>query len=256
MGPYGAWLAAGALLLGAGTYSETSWQGVRQAVPEIGRKDIEPSLGQGVLLGILGGLRTVVADATWIRSYVFWEKRDRAGCEALMRTACALDPRARFFWENAGYAVGYDFAHWEIRRRGGYAKVPQDIQDGIFRRYAQLGLAVFEDGVAHTGGNPGILISAGQLAEIKLKDNLLASAYYRRATQAKNSPWFAYFMCARTLWEAGRKQEAYDWYRGEWLSKLSKESDGSPDDLEKLRFMEDELKVPLLRRIPRQAWEK
>jgi hypothetical protein len=225
-------------------------------VPEISRKDLEPTLGQGVLLGILGGLRTVVADATWLRSYVFWEKRDRAGCEALMKTACALDPRSRFFWENTGYAVGYDFAHWEIRRRGGYAKVAPDIQEGIFRRYAQLGLAVFEDGVEHTGGNSGILISAGQLAEIKLKDNLLAAAYYRRATQAKTVPWFAYFMCARTMWEAGQKKEAYAWYSAQWLGKLKKEEDGAPDDLERLRFMEDELKVPVQLRIPRQSWEK
>jgi hypothetical protein len=256
MHPVSPWVVASLLLLGAGTYSETSWKGVRQAVPEISRKDLEPTLGQGVLLGILGGLRTVVADATWLRSYVFWEKRDRAGCEALMKTACALDPRSRFFWENTGYAVGYDFAHWEIRRRGGYAKVAPDIQEGIFRRYAQLGLAIFEDGVEHTGGNSGILISAGQLAEIKLKDNLLAAAYYRRATQAKTVPWFAYFMCARTMWEAGQKKEAYEWYRTQWLGKLKKDEDGAPDDLDRLRFMEDELKVPVQLRIPRQTWEK
>ena len=52
------WLVAGLILLGAGSYSETSWRGVRQAVPEIGRKDIEPTLGQGVLLGVLGGKAT------------------------------------------------------------------------------------------------------------------------------------------------------------------------------------------------------
>ena len=69
-------------------------------------------------------------------------------------------------------------------------------------------------------------------------------------------PWFAYFMCARTMWEAGQKQEAYTWYRTQWLAKLHKEEDGAPDDLERLRFMEDELKVPLLQRIPKQAWEK
>ncbi|GBL28003.1 hypothetical protein EMGBS8_19510 [Verrucomicrobiota bacterium] len=81
MHPVSPWVVASLLLLGAGTYSETSWKGVRQAVPEISRKDLEPTLGQGVLLGILGGLRTVVADATWLRSYVFWEKRDRAAAK-------------------------------------------------------------------------------------------------------------------------------------------------------------------------------
>ena len=117
-------------------------------------------------------------------------------------------------------------------------------------------MAIFEDGVEHTGGNSGILISAGQLAEIKLKDNLLAAAYYRRATQAKTVPWFAYFMCARTMWEAGQKKEAYAWYSAQWMGKLKKEEDGAPDDLERLRFMEDELKVPVQLRIPRQTWEK
>ena len=58
------------------------------------------------------------------------------------------------------------------------------------------------------------------------------------------------------MWEAGQKQEAYAWYSAQWLTKLKKEEDGAPDDLERLRFMEDELKVPMLQRIPRQPWEK
>ena len=49
MHPVSPWVVASLLLLGAGTYSETSWKGVRQAVPEISRKDLEPTLGQGVL---------------------------------------------------------------------------------------------------------------------------------------------------------------------------------------------------------------
>ena len=109
---------------------------------------------------------------------------------------------------------------------------------------------------AHTGGNPGILISAGQLAEIKLKDNLLASSYYLRATQAKNVPWFAYWMCARTRWEAGERAVTYLWYRDQWVRVLSRESDGAPDDLAHLRFMENELQVPVLQRIPKQSWEQ
>ena len=240
----------------AGCFAENSWRLVRTSIPEMGRKEIEPTLGQGVLLGILGGLRTVIADGTWLRSYVAWEKRDRAACEGLMRTACALDPRARYFWENTGYVMGYDMAHWEIRRRGGYAKVSQEIQDGLFKSYARKGLEVFEDGAKHTGGNPGILISAGQMAEIKLKDNLLAASYYKRATESANAPWFSYFLCARALWEGGQKKESYAWYRKQWLEKLKGVGDGSPDDLEHLRYMEAELTLPVLQRIPRQTWEK
>lgn len=136
------WLCAFVALFAAGTMAEHAWRGVRPHIPEIGRKELEPTLGQGVLLGILGGLRTVVADLTWIRSYVLWERRDRAGCEALMRAACALDPHSRYFWENAGYAVGFDLAHWEIRRRGGYAKVPAETQERLFHAYARRGIEI------------------------------------------------------------------------------------------------------------------
>lgn len=240
----------------AGSFAEASWRLVRVSIPEMGRKEIEPTLGQGVLLGVLGGLRTVIADGTWLRSYVAWEKRDRAGCESLMRTACALDPRARYFWENTGYVMGYDMAHWEIRRRGGYARVSKEIQDDLFKQYARKGLAVLEEGAQQTGGNAGILISAGQLAETKLKDMKLAAAYYQRATESVNVPWFAYFLCARAQWEAGQKNEAYTWYRQQWLEKLKGVGDNSPDDLERLRFMESELNIPLLKRIPKQLWEK
>lgn len=253
---YGKWLIVIGGLWFAGVIAQLSWEKVRVSIPEMGKKEIEPSLGQGVLLGILGGFRTVVADGSWIRSYVLWEKRDRAGCEALMRTACVLDPRARFFWENTGYVIGYDMAHWEIRKRGGYFKVSPEIQDDLFKKYARYGLNVFEEGVKYTGGNVGILISAGQLAEIKMKDYTLASSYYKRASENKNAPWFVYFMCARTLWESGQTQAAYDWYRAVWISKLAQADDHSPDDLEHIRFMEDELKVPLLQRIARQPWEK
>jgi hypothetical protein len=173
-----------------------------------------------------------------------------------MRTSCLLDPRARFFWENTGYVIGYDMAHWEIRKRGGYAKVSAEIQDDLFKKYGRHGINVLEEGVKYTGGNVGILISAGQMSELKLKDFSLAADYYKRASESKNAPWFVHFMCARALWESGQTKAAYDWYREVWQKKLSNEDDHAPDDLEHLRFMEDQLNLTILQRIPRQSWEK
>ncbi|MEY4307551.1 MAG: hypothetical protein RJA95_919, partial [Verrucomicrobiota bacterium] len=178
------WLLVGLLVLGAGALAESSWRRVRTGIPEIGRKELEPSLGQGVLLGVLGGLRTVVADIAWIRSYVFWERRDRAGCEALMRSACALDPHARYFWENAGLRIGLDMAHWEIRRRGGYAKVPAETQQRLFQQYGRRGLDVLEEGMGYARNRTALLLAAGFLAEGKLKDVGLAANYYRQAAEA------------------------------------------------------------------------
>ena len=250
------WLLVGVLILIAGALAESSWRRVRPSIPEIGRKELEPTLGQGVLLGVLGGLRTVVADFAWIRSYVFWERRDRPGCEAFMRTACTLDPHARYFWENAGLRIGLDMAHWEIRRRGGYAKVPTETQERLFRQYGRRGVDVLEEGMAHARHRTALLVAAGFLAEGKLKDFTLAANYYRQAADAADAPWYAARFCADFDWNAGLKLEAYRWYRDYWLTRMRPRMDGSPDDLARLREMEKELKISLLERIPRQSWER
>jgi len=250
------WLLVGVLILIAGALAESSWRRVRPSIPEIGRKELEPTLGQGVLLGVLGGLRTVVADFAWIRSYVFWERRDRPGCEAFMRTACTLDPHARYFWENAGLRIGLDMAHWEIRRRGGYAKVPTETQERLFRQYGRRGVDVLEEGMAHARHRTALLLAAGFLAEGKLKDFTLAANYYRQAADAADAPWYAARFCADFDWNVGRKLEAYRWYRDYWLTRMRPRMDGSPDDLARLREMEKELKISLLERIPRQSWER
>ena len=250
------WLVVGVLILEAGSLAESSWRRVRPSIPEIGRKELEPTIGQGVLLGVLGGLRTVVADVAWIRSYVFWERRDRPGCEALMRTACTLDPHARYFWENAGLRIGLDMAHWEIRRRGGYTKVPAEIQDRLFRQYARRGIDVIEEGLGHARNRTSLLLAAGFLAEGKLKDLRLAADYYRQAAEAPDAPWFAARISADFDWGAGRKAEAYRWYRNYWETRMRSKEDGFPEDLIRLRVMETELRIGILQRVPRQSWER
>ncbi|MEY3393044.1 MAG: hypothetical protein RLZZ322_1893 [Verrucomicrobiota bacterium] len=250
------WIAPAVLLLAAGTCAEISWRAVRPAIPEIGRKELEPTLGQGVLLGVLGGLRTVVADLTWIRSYVLWERKDRPGCETLMRAACALDPHSRYFWENSAYAIGFDMAHWDIRRRGGYDKVPAETQRRLFHAYARKGIALLEDGMGHAKVTTPLLLTAAQLAELKLQDHPLAIAYYRRAAEAPDGPWFAARICAQVMWEAGRQEEAYRWFRDYWTQRMRGREDGFPDDLQRLRTMEESLRITPGRRIERQAWER
>lgn len=250
------WVASVALILAAGGFAGASWRSVRPSIPEIGRKDLEPTLGQGVLLGVLGGLRTLVADLTWIRSYVLWERKERAGCEALMRAACALDPYSRYFWEHTGYVVGFDLAHWEIRRRGGYDKVPAEIQERLFKSYARRGIEILEEGSVRSRVSTPLLLVIAQLAEIKLKDHSLSARYYRQAAEAPDAPWYAARICAQVMWEDGRRAEAYRWFRQYWTSRMLPHGDGFPDDLSQLRTMEEVLRIKAADRIPRPDWER
>ena len=65
-----------------------------------------------------------------------------------------------------GLRIGLDMAHWEIRRRGGYAKVPAETQERLFRQYGRLGLDVLEEGLGHARNRTSLLLAAGFLAAL------------------------------------------------------------------------------------------
>lgn len=255
MGARLAMLALLALALGAGEAAERAWARARTAVPELRRADLELTAGQGALLGVLGGFRPLLADLTWIRAYVKWERRDR-GCEALLRLACLLDPHATAFWENRANMVGLDMAHWEIRARGGYLKVAPADQQAAFRRFARKALDGLEEGVPVARRPSALLVLGGYLAETKLAEPLLAAAYYRRAHEAPPAPWYCPYFVGRLLNDAGRPREAYAYLREVWQRELSSQRDGSPTELAFLRRLESELRLPPALRIPRQDWEQ
>jgi hypothetical protein len=248
-------LLATLLLLGAGEASDHAWSRARRAVPELRRADLELTAGQGALLGVLGGFRPLLADLTWIRAYVKWERRDR-GCEALLRLACLLDPHATTFWENRGNMVGLDMAHWEIRARGGYHKVPESEQQASFRRFARKAIEGLEEGVPVARRPSSLLVLGGYLAETKLADPVLAADFYRRAHESPPAPWYCAYFVGRLLRDAGKPREAYAYLRPVWQRELSLQRDGSPTELGFLRGLEVELKLPPSLRIPRQDWEQ
>jgi len=243
-----------AAVLAAGELGDRGWQSARRAIPELRRADLDLPVGEGAVLGLLGGFRPLLADLAWIRAYVKWERRDR-GCEALLRLACLLDPHATAFWEARVNMVGLDMAHWEIRARGGYLKVTEADQQRAFERYARKALEAVEEGVPLSRKPAALLVLGGYLAETKARDPALGAEYYRRAHENPPAPWYAPFFAARLLRDAGKPREAYQYLRPIWTETLGKERDGSPRELEFLRDLEAELRLPPALRIPRQEWE-
>ncbi len=237
----------------AGECSSRAWSLARKAVPELRRADLELTAGQGAALGLLGGFRPLIADLTWIRGYILWERKDR-GSEAHLRVACLLSPQSNTFWGQRANMVGLDMAHWEVRARGG-RNVPVPIQETIFKRYAQKALDGIEEGVPVVR-NPGSLLAlGGYLAETKLKDPLIGADYYLRSYRKAPFPWYAPYFHARLLKDGGKVREAYVFLRPVWEKELSKKPDGSPLELDFLRELERTLGVPMKERIPTQTFE-
>ncbi|MDR2980877.1 MAG: hypothetical protein LBV12_01375 [Puniceicoccales bacterium] len=207
------------------------WQRTHQ--PAFRSEELKGIVGQGVLLGMFGGLRSIMADMSWVRAYSYWEKRDRAGSESMMRLAIILDPGNIYFWINAANIIGYDQAHWEIAAReyGGRIKVQDSVKQTLYREYAENALKLLDDCIARFPDDSRAYIYAAQLTRNKLNNIPMEAEYYRRAAECKNRVWFAGRIYAMILGEdMGKPEEALEWYRDYYRRILAdKRYENRPD---------------------------
>ncbi|MGE9294458.1 MAG: tetratricopeptide repeat protein [Puniceicoccales bacterium] len=234
-----------------------AWGDVRSLQPELNLKGVEGALGQGLVVGLLGGFRTIIADMVFIRANVYWEKKDRAKTEALINLTTSIDPRPMFFWVNGARIMAYDIPIWRIREAGGLDTVPKSIQTQIYQEQAQRGLDLMDKAAEYFPGNHKIPLEKAQIYNNKLNDKEKAAEYFLKAYETEGGPYFAARIHAELLRQLDRKEEAYNFYR-----KLYAEL---PDDdpmankpviLERIRELEKELDTPALQRLPAQPQEK
>ena len=189
------------------------WQVVHQ--PAFQAESLEGVLGQGALLGVFGGFRVIMADFAWLRSYVSWEKCERAGCETFMRVALALDPGNALFWLDGGYITAFDMPHWEVRVReaGGRLKLDAVVVRQIKGEYARRGLALLSAGAArHPARAAEFWERCAMVCLNLLGDTARAAEFYRQAAECENPKWYASLVYVNLLaLELGRKEEARRW---------------------------------------------
>lgn len=203
---------AAALLFCAGTLTaplnEAARAGTRERSDAPDWAALERSAGSGAALGVLGGFRTVIADVAWLRAFHFWEKRDPASCLKFAEIAMTLAPDQTFFLENAANFVAFDFPVWEIRRRGGFQRVSESVQNEIQKRAMNAALRMLDEaGTSSAAGDPQIFLLAAHITLMKTElifgrpDYKKAAAYYRRACGLAGAPRFAFAAYARIVSE-------------------------------------------------------
>ncbi|MGB0743475.1 MAG: tetratricopeptide repeat protein [Opitutales bacterium] len=222
-----------------------SWKRVKSGQPELNLAGMESALGQGIILGMLGGFRAVMADFLWIQTNSVWESRDRAKLDTMVRLVTSIDPRPQFFWVNAARMIAYDVPHWRIREEGGYAKVPQQRQDEIDLEQAEQAFALIKRAQEFHPDNPQLYLEIGQIYMNRLEDPAKAAPWFLRASELPGAPFFAARIYAELLRRQGKDAEAYV-----FLTDLFRRL---PDDnpyaqkgiiLERIRVLEDTLSIP------------
>ena len=225
------------------------WKRVKARQPEMNLHEIEGALGQGLVVGVLGGFRAIIADFLWIRTNTVWEKRDRVKLDTMIRLVTTIDPRPNFFWINGARMIAYDVPNWRIREEGGYLEVPESRQQQINREQSGQAFALLETARKFHPEKARFYLETAQIYLNRLKDNRKAAEWFLLASKKQDAPYYAARIYGELLQREGKNTEAY-----EFLKKLYRELPDEPLAqkpviLDRIREVEVVLKVPFWQRF-------
>ncbi len=226
-----------------------AWKVVKAGQPEMNLEAIEGALGQGLVVGVLGGYRAILADFLWIRTNTIWERRDRVKLDAMIRLVTTLDPRPDFFWINGSRMIAYDVPNWRIREEGGYQAVPESRQRAIDLDQAKQAFELLDQALEFHPDKAKLYLEKGQIYLNRLKDDANAADWFLKASKKKDAPYYAARIYAELLRKQGKDEEAYA-----FLKNLHNELPNVPYAqkniiLERVRELEESLKVPFWERF-------
>lgn len=237
-----------------------SWQEIESRQPELELADLEGGLGQGMMLGLFGGFRTLMADVVFIAAYLSWEERDRGRTETLQRLATTIDPQVWYFWQSGAQVMAYDFPHWRYDLYGGAHRINRAQKERIDREEAKRALAYLEEAERYFPGGYEIPLEKGRIHLFKRNDREQAAPLFLEAWQ-RGGPDYLGRIYAENLEGMGRLREAYDFLTQTYYPTLPPFDPAQNEynraiALERLRELEDDLEMPPAERFPSPDWEE
>lgn len=225
-----------------------AWETVKSGQPEMNLEEIEGALGQGLVVGVLGGFRAILADFLWIRTNTIWERRDRAKLDAMVRLVTTLDPRPEFFWINGSRMIGYDVPHWRIAEEGGYQDVSESRQRAIDLDQADQAFDLLDKALEFHPGRSKFYMEKGNIYLNRLKDDANAAIWFLKASQQDDAPYFIARIYAQLLRKQSLDTEAYAFLKDLYVELPDVPYAQKNIILERIRNLENDLKIP--------SWER
>ncbi len=228
------------------------WEKVRAAQPELSLLDLKDGLGQGMLLGVFGGFRSLIADFVWISGNGDWEKRDRAKTETMIHLALTLDPTNSFFWRNGARILAYDIPVWRLRDE---MKLNPDDRENPMVKQVRLeqcarAFELLDKTITREPNNPWPYTEKAQIYNLVLKDTENAAIWFGKASALPRAPYFAGRIRAELLVKMGKVREAYDCLLHFYNDLPTNDPYAARDFVyDRLRELEDELKLPQSERM-------
>jgi tetratricopeptide (TPR) repeat protein len=213
-------------------------------------RQLRDQLGQGLTIGVLSGMRSVVADFVWLEVTIAWENQEWFRMGGLINLCTALQPRFVTFW---------DIGAWQLAWNASVAatkdlSLPNPLRREKASRYwIDQGLVIYKRGIENNPESWRLWADTGLLYQQRLGDYATAAYYYGEAVKRPNCPTFYERFPAVMYGFAGDDWAAYEAWKALW-ERLTPAQRAEPrhrsDKIEQeIRRLEQKLSIPKQKRV-------
>jgi len=214
-------------------------------------RQMRDELGQGLTIGILSGMRSVVADLIWeINMSIAWQNQEWFRMGGYINLCTSLQPRAPVFWDMGG---------WHLAWNASVAASINPKEPNELRRmkatlfWIEKGKEIYLRGIENNPTYWRLYSDTAQLYSQRLHDFRAAAPYYQRASELPNAPVYLERFSAIMYGMAGDNETAYAAWKALW-NRLTPEQramkEHASDKIESnIRLLEQKLSIPKEKRV-------
>jgi hypothetical protein len=213
---------------------------------------LRDDLGQGLTIGVLSGMRSVVADLVWLQVTTAWEKEEWFRMGGLINLCTALQPRAPIFWDMGGWQLAWNASVAAMNDKN----EPNDLRRIKNSRFwIEKGKDIYERGIQNNPQYWRLWNGMAMLYDQRLKDYRKAAYYYEQASQRPNAPAYLERAPAEMFdqYHANDDQAAYEEWKKLW-ERLTPAQRGQKEHWKEkiednIRRLEEKLSIPKQKRV-------
>ena len=208
---------------------------------------LRDQLSQGLAIGVLSGMSSIVADFIWLNQTAAWMNQDWWKMGAYINVCTALQPRAAVFWSMGG---------WHLAWNASIATMQDPAQPNPLRRlkasrfWVDRGLEIYLRGIENNPPDWMLWRDTALLYDQRLHDYRTAAYYYQKASEMPNAMTYLERFPAR-MYDARHANDPaseYAEWRKLWLrltpeQKLQK-AHAAGDIESEIRRLEQKLSIP------------
>ncbi len=214
-------------------------------------RQLRDQLGQGLTIGVLSGMRSVVADIIFVVNVTLaWEKEEWFRMGGYINLCTALQPRSPTFWDIGGWHLAWNASVSAMEDR----TQPNELKRlKASRFWIDRGLEIYKRGIENNPTYWRLWADTGLLYQQRLKDYRSAAVYYQRASELPDAPAYLERFPAIMYGQAGDDQAAYASWKALWERLTPEQRERREHWKEKIesniRQLEQKLSIPKEKRV-------